>query len=252
MRCESLSARGLVSRRHLLSVLGGTVPGFALLSAVQPLQAGVIPATELTQILNNFQLVASYIAQAAQLSTMLRNLVHNGIHSLSDFSTFLTNASAVSQGGLALAYSTAKLDLAFQKQYPGYATFDQDHPWARNYLDWAQSHRDTLSGTMRMLNLTGADLQSSQRLTAAIRTHAAGAGGAQQILETLSEFSSAQVNELQGLRSLMLSDQQSKSSYMAMEQQQKDTQAAARDKFFHSGPPDAKDTRTYDPVKGVY
>ncbi len=105
---------------------------------------------------------------------------------------------------------------------------------------------------MRMLNLTGADLQSSQRMTAAIRNHAAGSVGSQQILETLSEFSSAQVNELQGLRSLMLADQQSKASYMAMEQQQKDTQAAARDKFFQKGPPSARDTRTYDPVKGVY
>ncbi len=257
MRAGQLATAG-VSRRSLFTqLIGGAAVGIA---TSRSSSAGIpLPATELTQILNNVQLVLQYLRQASQLFSMVNqermmitNLIHNGIHSFSDFSGFVNTAAGIAQGGLAIAYSTANMDIAFQRQFPGYASFDQAHPWARNYLNWAQTNRDTIAGTMRMLNLSGADLASSQALTAVIRSHASGAGGAQQILETMSEFASAQVNELQGLRSLMLADQQSKATFMATQQQQADTAAAAQGKFFKKGPAPAPDIRIYDPVTGVH
>ena len=247
------------SRRGFFTLcLGGTA---VLFVRPKEAQAGLpfLPATELTQVLNNIQLVLTYIRQAAQLLSqvnqermMIQNLVHNGIHGLAGMENFLNTASGIVQGGLAIAYSTANMDLAFQKQFPGYANFDSAHPWAQNYLNWANTNRATIAGTLRMVNLSAQDLGSSQQMMSVLRAHAAGATGAQQILETLGEFASAQVNELQGLRSLMLADQQSKASFMAMQQQQMDTSAAAQAKFWGNGGAASTDNRVYDPVTGVH
>ena len=256
-RITAITSVALSRREVFTGLLGGAAVG---VMTTRTVSAGIpLPATELTQILNNIQLVLQYLRQASQLLSMVNqekmmvtNLIHNGIHSFNDLSGFVSTAAGIAQGGLAIAYSTANMDIAFQKQFPGYASFDQAHPWAKNYLSWAQTNRDTIAGTMRMLNLSGADLASSQALTAAIRSHASGAAGTQQILETMSEFAGAQVNELQGLRALMLADQQSKTSFMAGQQQQADTAAAAQAKFFAKGTPKAPDTRIYDPVSGVH
>lgn len=257
MRTRRIAAAGISRRSLFKQLIGGAAVGIV---ATRTASAGIpLPATELTQILNNVQLVLQYLRQASQLLSqvnqermMVTNLIHNGIHSFSDLSGFVSTAAGIAQGGLAIAYSTANMDVAFQRQFPGYASFDSAHPWASNYLSWAQTNRDTISGTMRMLNLSGADLASSQALSAAIRNHASSAAGSQQILETMSEFAGAQVNELQGLRALMLADQQSKTTFMATQQQQADTAAAAQARFFNKGPARSPDTRIYDPVTGVH
>jgi P-type conjugative transfer protein TrbJ len=253
-----------INRRFFMSRVAGGIAGVAtggLLMTPRRVDAGFIPATEVTQILNNIQLVASYIKEAAQLvslvnqeAMMVKNLIHNGFHGLSSIAGYLTTAAGLAQGGLALAYSVANLDVQFSSRFPGFARFGGGgaNGWATQYTTWAQTNRDTIMGSYRNLNLLGNDLNSTQGLLSVLNSHAAGAQGAQQILETLAEYGSFQANSLQKLQQIMLTNTQAVTSYGNLQQQAMDAKSAAGVVFFGNNGAVNTDGRVFDPTNGKF
>jgi P-type conjugative transfer protein TrbJ len=255
-----------MNRRFFMSRVAGGIASVATvgtsgLLVTRSAKAGVIPATEVTQILNNIQLIASYIKQAAtmvsilnQETMMVQNLMHNGFHGLSSIAGYLTTASNMAQGGLAMAYSVANLDVQLSSRYPGFAKLGGggQNGWATQYTSWAQTNRDTISGTFRNLNLLGSDLNQTQGLLNVLQNHAAGSQGSQQILETLAEYSQFQANSLQKLQQIMLANTQAMTSYGNSQQQVMDTRSAALAAFFGNGGATNTDTRVVDPITGVH
>ena len=129
-------------------------------------QAGAF-ATEFTQLLNNAQLVMSYLRQGQQLvnelnmyADMVRNVKNIPNQVFGPIQADLNALAQIVQGGRALAYSLGNLDVQFRNTFRGYRTTPT--AYYTNYKNWSQTSLDTTLGTLRAAGLQGQQLQSEQ------------------------------------------------------------------------------------------
>jgi P-type conjugative transfer protein TrbJ len=222
------------------------IAAIALLAMMQspaPMQAGVLVgiATEWTQILNNIQLVNSYIAQAQQLAqqvAMYADMVRNSRRWLDrmfgPIEQDIRTLAGIVQTGRALAYSMGNLDGEFRARFRGYQYNAQT--WFRDYRTWAETSLDSTLGTLRAAGLQGEQLLSEQAVLARLRQMATSADGRLLTLQVIGDIAEQQAQQMMKLRQLMLADLQSKQAFQAA-QIQKDaaTQAGIQQFFQYPG-----------------
>jgi P-type conjugative transfer protein TrbJ len=224
----------------VLVVLAGQNP--------QPVEAGAF-ATEVTQLLNNAQLVMEYIRQGQQLANelnMYADMVKN-TRTLSGqtFGAVWNDINALAnivQGGQALAYSLGNLDQLFRQTYPGYGY--SVGAYYTQYRNWSQTSLDTTLGTLRAAGLQGQQLQSEQAIVNSLRSSLQGADGRLEAIQALGDISEQQVEQLMKLRELMMADMSSKQAYQAAIIQQQAASEAAAQRFF-TYTPSQSDNRVY-------
>jgi P-type conjugative transfer protein TrbJ len=209
-----------------------------LFQAPQSVKAGAF-ATEVTQLLNHAQLVMAYIRQGVQLQNeinMYTNMVRNASPLQSQvfgpISADLNSLAGIVQGGQALAYSLANLDVQFRNTFRGYAT--NPNTYYSQYRNWSQTSLDTTLGALRAAGLQGQQLQSEQGVLNSLRTMASSSNGRMEALQVMGEIAEQQVQQLMKLRELMLADMSSKQAYQAAMIQQQSANAAATQWYFSS------------------
>jgi P-type conjugative transfer protein TrbJ len=197
-------------------VLRGKVAGgLALLlaagymSAPAPMYAGGPFATEFTQILNYGQLLASDIKLAAQLKTNLQSYAQQMVDGKvlptqvwGPIASDLVQLANVVKGGRSLAYSMANLDVQFQRAYPGY--MQQGVPFYQQYANWNQTSWDTISSSLRSLNVQSNQLNNEQGLLGVLHNLASNAVGQDQAIQVGTLIADQQVQQLEKLRQIML------------------------------------------------
>jgi P-type conjugative transfer protein TrbJ len=228
----------------LLALTGATV------QAPQRAEAGVF-ATEVTQLLNHAQLVMSYIRQGLQLENeinmyadMVRNVKQLQGQVFGPINADLNSLAAIVQGGRALAYSLANLDVQFRNTFRGYGT--SPNAYYVQYRNWSQTSLDTTLGALRAAGLQGQQLQNEQAVLNSLRAMASTSDGRMQALQVMGQISEQQVQQLMKLRELMLADMSSKQAYQAAVIQEHAANEAATEWFFSAGPA-ASDGRGFWP-----
>ncbi len=218
--------------------------------APQPAYGGAF-ATELTQLLNNGQLVMQYIRQGMQLAEeakqyadMLRNVKNLPVQIFGPIQKDIDDLAGVVQGGMALAYSMAGLDAQFKAIYKGYA--HTPGSYYTHYKGWAQTSMDTTLGALRAAGLQGAQLKDEQAVLDSLRAMAASSDGRMQALQVMGQVAEQQVQQLMKLRELMMADLSSKQAFQAAIVQEKAAAEAASERFFKSAPAEG-DGRTFRP-----
>ncbi len=220
-------------RKHIVTTM---IVGALLVQHPQKTQAGVF-ATEFTQLLNQGQLIMSYIRQGTQLSnelSMYSEQIRNGLtlpsHIYGTINTDLTALSSIVQGGQALAYSLSNLDSQFRNTFTGYGT--TPNRYFANYKGWATTALDTLQGTLRAAGLQGSQLNSEQAVLNALRTQAQSPNGTVRAIQVMSDIAEQQTQQMMKLRQIMLSDLSSKQAYQAAQIQKEAASTAATEQFF--------------------
>lgn len=196
-------------------------------------------ATEGTQIINHFQLAASYVQQAQQTvtqiqqyTTMLQNLQRFGPQALLNTaakklwndqnmdSSFKSLFSLV-QGGTKLAYSMSSLSNQLKTLQPPHfeGGMNLQFDYAGAYKNWATSSRDSVDGALKVIGAQAENLNSEQEMMEQLQEQAQTAEGQMQALKAGADIGIAQVNQLQMLRQLMLAQHQ------ALNMSQKATEA---------------------------
>ncbi len=208
--------------------------------APPPAQAGAF-ATEVTQLLNQAQLIMSYIRQGLQLQNelnmyadMVRNVRQVPNQVFGPITADLNALAAIVQGGRALAYSLGNLDVQFRNTFRGYAK--NPNIYYRQYQNWSQTSLDTTLGSLRAAGLQGQQLQSEQAVLNSLRAMASSSDGRMQALQVMGQVAEQQVQQLMKLRELMLADMSSKQAYQAAVIQQQSANEAATEWYFSSGP----------------
>lgn len=208
--------------------------------APQPVKGGVF-ATEITQLLNNAQLIMQYLRQAQQLTEAIKqttDMVKNsqGLASqiFGPISSDLNSLASVVQGGQALSYSLANLDSLFKTRFPGYGYTGTGY--FTQYQSWSQTSLDSTMGALRAAGLQGQQLQSEQSVLDSLRAMAQSSDGRMEALQVMGQISEQQVQQLMKLRELMLADMSSKQSYQAAIIQKQATSEAATQRFFNFTP----------------
>lgn len=202
-------------------------------------QAGAF-ATEITQLLNHAQLVMGYIRQGLQLqneinmyTNMLRNVKPLPNQIFGPIAADLNGLANIVQGGQALAYSLANLDVQFRNTFHGYAT--NPNTYYTQYRNWSQTSLDTTLGALRAAGLQGQQLQSEQAVLNSLRAMASTSDGRMEALQVMGQIAEQQVQQLMKLRELMLADMSSKQAYQAATIQRQSANEAATEWFFSSG-----------------
>ena len=205
-------------------------------------------ALEITQQLNNAQLLLQYLRQAKQLeeaikqtADMVRNTQALPGQIFGPIQADVTALARIVQGGQAISYSMANLDSLFRGRFPGYGYSSTGY--FLNYKNWSQTSLDTTLGALRAAGLQGTQLQSEQAVLSSLRSMAQSTGGRQEALQVMGQVAEQQVQQLMKLRELMMADMSSKQSYQAAVIQKQAASAAATERFFTWTPEVSDGTR---------
>ncbi len=199
---------------------GGGVPGVP------------VGATEITQIANNVELVASVAKQAQQVSNQLlqiqnqiqayKNMVTNTLNIPNQIwaqaDGLLNQLVGIVNQGQALAFSATNINDLFKQKYPGY-TPPQDFGAA--YQNITDTTLDSVRGALNAANLQSKDFTSEESALNAIAAQSQSAQGRMQAIQAGNSIAMAQVQQMRKMRALQMAQMQAQSAYISGQAQQK-------------------------------
>lgn len=201
-----------------------------------PLWAGSVGgtggATEVTQIANNVQLVAQYeqqlagyVRQGLQLQAEMTNLIRNPASLLGqDIGNIINNVGRIYSGGQAIGGDLARIDRNFATNFKS-PTADN---LSQSFTRWNRTNTDTLEATLRTAGMHRDQFQSDTDALNALYNESQNTKGNLDSLQTLAKFNASQIQQLQGLKDLVATQNIAMSTYMAS---QTAKEQKARDDF---------------------
>lgn len=181
--------------------------------------AGTGGSTEVTQILNNLQLiqsyeqqVQSYVRQGLQVQNELKNLISNPTSILGpEVGQMINTIGKIWTGGQSIGYNLAQIDQNFAKTFKSPTAGN----FAKLFTSWHQTNTDTLESALRSIGTQRDQYASSQAALTDLYNRSQATSGNLDSLQTLSQINIRQIQELQGLQELMSSQAQAATTYMA-------------------------------------
>lgn len=184
-------------------------------------------ATEVTQILNNLQLIEQVMTTKEQLDVMISELkrLKNFVNSGEDLKGILLQLRYIIRYGQALAYNADNLSEEFNNRYQDFNYFleqqtqtsGQYQTLAANerYQNWSRENLDSVHSALRAANLQSKYFQSEAQTIAEIERKSQTAAGRDALLQAAIEIAALQAKQLLQLRQLIASDMQMQANYQA-------------------------------------
>ncbi|MHC1744042.1 MAG: P-type conjugative transfer protein TrbJ [Syntrophobacteraceae bacterium] len=224
--------------RKVIRILGRSLLVVALIVRSNPSICSSYPyASEMTQLLNNLELLHHTLQQAQELSNQLKMLqdMAQNLKNIPDqvwtpASQHLQSLMNVVKQGESLAFSSSNISEEFQHKFKG---FVQAGNFQTEYKNWSSTVRDSLRTSLAVANLQSQQFTSEEAVLSALRSMSQSAEGRMQAIQVGTQISVEQVAQLQKLRGLMMAQIQAQNAFMAGEQQQKDNVKAAEENFFN-------------------
>ena len=216
-----------------------------------------VGATELTQILNNGELLTIGGQNAQQIGnqvTQITNQVTQIANQLKIYQNMLQNTAqlpeniwgqverdltslqGIVQQGQGMAFSMGNLDDALRNRFQSYADFKTNIPdnasYSTMYQSWSDTNRDTISGTLAAANLTAEQFQTEESTMKQLRAQSSSATGQLQALQVGHSIATQQVEQMQKLRGLVSQQVTMMGTWYQAEQTEKDLSRAIKDEFF--------------------
>lgn len=176
-------------------------------------------ATEWTQIMNNVQLINQYAQQVKQYSTQmqqyqyqLQNMQLNPASIMNTNIPQLVNGiGAVMQAGQSIGGTMSTIDANFSQKFnnPLAGTYSQ------NFKTWTTTSQDTLGAAMRAAGLHRDSFSTDTAALQALYNKTQSSQGTVAAVQTLSEVSVSQTQQLQKLQDLVATQNLAASTYMA-------------------------------------
>lgn len=188
---------------------GGGVGGFA-------------GATEITQLMNNAELVAIYSADLEQLAKQLQmyqNMVLNTANlpiqmwsSVESQLTSLVNAVSAVNG---VVNATESAMSQIEHQFGNGGLLDAYEMRLRN---WNQGLNRQIGTAMQNMGLNANQFQTRQQALAQIQAASQSAAGRMQVLQAGNQIAGLMVNEMQSLHGTIISAEQARLSAVAIQE----------------------------------
>ncbi len=182
---------------------------------------GVGNATEWTQLLNNAQLVMSYVKQAqtalhsVQMAQMMvregQQLVQ---HPTTNIAADLLSLSSILQQSQGLAGNLAQMDAQFRSVYAPFSA-SPIASYAGAYNQWAMTTLNTIHGATNTAGFQGNMIGNEQAFMAKIKVMLQTPAGQDQALQLGNVLGTETVAQLQKLRQLMMADMAAKGAIAA-------------------------------------
>lgn len=179
-------------------------------------------ATEVTQLLNNAQLVDSYSQQVMayqnqlmQYATMVQNLAKNPLGiTMPDVLLMANNAARIMNVGKDIASSMSRVDQNFANVFnnPTAASF------ATKFNLWTNAAQDGLKAAMLNAGLQREQFADDASSLQALTQKVAAANGNQAALDALGNLNARQIQESMKLRDLISQQQVAQNTYLAAQE----------------------------------
>ncbi len=212
--------------------------------------AGTGGSTEVTQILNNAQLVeqssemytqtmklkSQLEKQSAMVDDMRRQGKTISNQEWGRTSQDLQELSEVVRQGEAMAYSSSNADASYRQKFQGYDFYSKEKgkstsTFSDRYSDWSNTNRDSISGAMRAANLQAHQFQTEEMTMKSIERLSHNAQGRMEAIQAGNLIAAQQVGQMQKLRSLIMAQMQMHASFMSTQSSEKDQGKAKSEQF---------------------
>lgn len=183
-------------------------------------------ATEITQLLNNAELLDIAIKEAENLAYQIRQyeIMYENFRNLPNhikqqaLADLQALASIVSTGR-AVAYSSGQIDEDYQREYRDFEYYAQRQQGnhdalAERYRDWSQSNHDSVRGALRAAGLQAQQFDREDSALRTIEAQMESASGTKQLLQAGGSIAAMQVEQLQKLRQLQMAQIQLQASHV--------------------------------------
>jgi P-type conjugative transfer protein TrbJ len=230
------------------------------LALTTPAQAGTVfgngGATEVTQILNNSQLMAIWqtgTMQLAELNSMLDNeitqtmqqinMVQNQLQDLmsigdkvmgpwNQISGALGKLQGAVSRGQALSYTLQNLDQQFMQKYQGFGNYTSGgSSYAAQYQGWSQATNDGIKSALEAQGLQASDFATEQSTMDQLNSMSSSANGTVSAVQAGNAIAAQQVVQLQKLRQLQMEQFNAYAGYLSGQQAKQDAEAEAMGRF---------------------
>ena len=213
--------------------------------------AGTGGSTEVTQILNNVELIRQtnemldqtrklrdqVQKQAQMVDDMRRNGKTLSKQEWGKTSNDLQKLAEIARQGEAIAYSSSNMDAIFRDKYKGYSEYSSQkngnpQSYSDQYSNWSSTNRDSIVGAMKTANLQYEQFSSEEQTMKTIEQLSSNAQGRMEAIQAGNLIAAQQVSQLQKLRGLMMAQMQMQSSFLTYQANQKDSANAKSREFF--------------------
>lgn len=125
------------------------------------------------------------------------------------------------QQGQAIAYTMANVGQQFQVRFPDFNNWMNQNFGAQNFMQsyrqWYTTQRDAISGALQVANLQAGQFQNENQVMAQLNAMGNNAQGRMQALQVGAQIANQQVQQMQKLRQLVMSQMNMQANFMAAE-----------------------------------
>ncbi|AYD04896.1 P-type conjugative transfer protein TrbJ [Neorhizobium sp. NCHU2750] len=251
----------LVSDRTKRSIVLSFVSALGLAALPHQAFAGgaVTGATEMTQLLNNGELISlvgqsgtqiqNQITQITQLAqqiqnqlniyqNMLQNTAQLPSHVWGEVEGDLTQLRSIVNQSQSISFSMSNADDLLKQRFKSYADLKTNLPnaetFSSTYQTWSNTNRDTIASTLKAASLTAEQFDSEEDTMSQLRSMSQSADGQMKALQVGHEIAAQQVAQMQKLRGIVSQQATLMGTWLQSEQSDKDLAQARREKFFNA------------------
>ncbi|WP_226034393.1 P-type conjugative transfer protein TrbJ [Aquitalea palustris] len=207
-----------------------------------PAQAGTVAgfggSTEVTQILNNVELITQTAQQVSQteqqvkmVQIQLQQALTNPNTPWSQTVQSLQNLRNAVQKGQAIGYQLSGLEQQFKNTYRGYGQSSGN--LLNDFIRWNNTTRDSIQGALTAAGMTVDQINSESGMIDNLRAMGQSAQGQMQAAQVGNAISIEMVQQMRQLRQLQAAQMQAHNAYLAGDNEQKAATRAANDSIFN-------------------
>ncbi|TWF47601.1 P-type conjugative transfer protein TrbJ [Neorhizobium alkalisoli] len=248
---RAVRMRKVIAAVVLIGLTASAGPGLA--------SGALTGATEMTQILNNGELISlvgqsgeqinNQITQITQLAeqienqlkiyqNMLQNTARLPKHIWGEVEADLDRLRTIINQGQGIAFSMGNADDLLKQRFKSYSDLKTSLPNAASfssaYQSWSDTNRDTIAGTLRAASLVAEQFDSEEDTMSQLRSMSQTADGQMKALQVGHEIAAQQVAQIQKLRGIVSQQATLIGTWLQSEQTQKDLAQARRETFFNA------------------
>jgi P-type conjugative transfer protein TrbJ len=181
--------------------------------------AGTGGSTEVTQILNNVQLmssyaqlVSSYARQGLQYEAELKHLIANPSSiTPTEVTQLISGIGTAMSAGQSMGWTSSQIDTNYAAKYQSTVASS----YATAFKTWHQTNLDTFAGVLKSVGLQRDQFSSNTSALTALYNQSQATNGTLDSLQTLSQINVRNVQQLQSLQELMANQTTAETTYMA-------------------------------------
>lgn len=190
-------------------------------------------ATELTQLLNRYQLALQYITQLKQTEAQLQNLIKSTQISLENPQAYLSTLAGIVEKNQALGLSSARVTQKLEAAYG--SDFDAHAPYnGRDYADWMKTTKDSIRGAVRATGVQQDALASEGEQIMQLIQLSDSADGNLKVQQVGNQIALMQLQQAQKLRQMNMAQAQAMNARALAVQNKEENSADVMKRLFGS------------------